>query len=129
MHDVGDPGADAAYCKAFVLELFLEALDLALVGGHELNVVPCCEADVAVAVLVCDVQHLADGNGAKDPRGGYPHRKDLVAAVGLVHHSAGIKPFVMLPVAVVLLDDRRQELLEMWRPDVCGPHFFCLLVC
>ncbi len=80
-------------------------------------------------MLVGHVHQVADGIGAHYPRGGHPHRKDLVAAIGHVHHGAGIEHFVVFPVAVVLLDYRRQELLEMWRTDVRVPHLFCLFVC
>ena len=47
-----------------------------------------------------------------------PHGEELVAGLRDVHHHARLEDLVVLPLAVVLLDDRRQELLVMRRADI-----------
>ena len=75
---------------------------------HELDVVTGGPAQVAAAVLVGDVADLADvgdGHGAGAAHADGVH---LVAAFGHVHQHAGLKNFVVQPLAEILFDDRRE---------------------
>ncbi len=95
-----------------------ERVDVRLVGQQELDVVPAGEAQVAVAVLVRQLRVLADPLGAQQPGRAGPHREELVTRLADVDHHARLEDLVVLPLPVVLLDDRRQEPPEIRRADV-----------
>jgi hypothetical protein len=98
-----------------------ERVDVRLFRQQELDVVAAREAQVAVAVLVRQLRVLADPLGAEEPRRACAHREELVTRLADVDHHAGPQDLVVLPLAVVRLDDRRQELPEIRRADVRAP--------
>ena len=52
------------------------------------------------------------------------HREELVAGFRHVHHDARLEDLVVRPLAVVLLDDGRKELLVVRGADI-GHAFRC----
>ena len=95
---------------------------------QELHVVAAGEAQIATAVLVRQVGEQADGVDAQQARRAGPHRVELLARFGDVAEHAGSEGLVVLPLSVVPLDDRRQELLVVRRSDI-GDSFRFAVSC
>ena len=121
--DVGELAAETADREAHRIEIFDQGLDLGLVDDQELDVVAARPPQVAVAVLVGEVTELANGGDRQQTRRRGADGEELVAGFGDVHHHAGLDDLVVVPLAVVLLDDLGQELLVMWGANV-GNAFF-----
>ena len=79
------------------------------------------EAQVAVAEFVGDVAHFPDEVGAHQPGGADADGIDFGAGFGHVHQHAGLRDFVVFPLAVVFFDDGRQELVIMRRANISYP--------
>ena len=83
-----------------------QRVDIGFVGQQELDVVAARPAQVAAAVLVGQVAELADGRDRQKAGRSGAHREQLVAGLGHVHHHARVEDLVVVPLAVVVLDDR-----------------------
>ena len=130
VHHVADAGAGAAHgelegtaVELAAVELVAQGLHGVFVFHHELDVAAGGPAQVAAAVLVGDVAQLADvgdGHGAGAAHADGVH---LVAALGHVHQHAGLEDLVIQPLAEILFDDRREELIVLAGTDIGDAPF------
>ena len=111
--------------KPTSVNVLLERLDLGLVRQQELHVVAAREAQVAVAVVVGQLGEHAQRLHAQQTRRAAANRVDPIAGMRHVAQDARREVLVVLPLAVVLLDDRMQELLVVRRPDIRNPLDRC----
>ncbi len=118
VNDAGHRVAGAADGDAHLFAGVLQAGDLALVGEQELDVVPGSEAQVAIAEFVGQAAHIFDEVGGHQAAGATPDGKDLGAGFGHVHQHTGLQDFVVFPLAVVVFDDGRQELVKFWGANI-----------
>ncbi len=102
-------------------QFLLQGFDLRFVLEQELNVVPAGEAKVTAAVLVRQIREKAQGLDAGEARRAGADRVQAVAGLRHMAENAGRQVLVVFPLAVVLLDQRRQELLVRRRADVGKP--------
>ena len=115
---VGDRVADAAHREARCGESALAAR-CSPGRQQELDVVPAGEPQVPAAVLVRQVAEPPDRLDAQQPRRAGAHGVQPVARSpprGTI--TPGAQDLVVLPLPVVRLDDRRQELLVVRRTDI-----------
>ena len=130
VHHVADTGTGAAHgelegaaVELAAVELVAQGLHGVFVFHHELDVAAGGPAQVAAAVLVGDVAQLADvgdGHGAGAAHADGVH---LVTALGHVHQHAGLEDLVIQPLAEILFDDRREELIVLAGTDIGDAPF------
>ncbi len=101
----------ATHRKAVAGEGFNQRCDLGLVRHHVFDVGADCEAHMAIGVGVGNVTQLANGVQVHLPLRASAHGPDFIAGVRDVVQHAGAWPVVVLPVAIVLVHQRMQELL------------------
>jgi hypothetical protein len=114
----GELAAEAADRETHRIEILDQGLDFRFVDEQELDIVAARPPHVAVAVLVGDIAELTNRGDREQPRRGGANRKELIAGLRHVHHHTGLDDLVVVPLAVVLLDDLGQKLLVMRGSDV-----------
>ena len=95
------------------IQVVQERFDLILAVNHELDVVPRGEAQISVAVFVRDLADLAEVHDAHEPGSAHADRVDLIAGFGHMYQHARLENLMIEPLAVILLDVRRKEFLEI----------------
>ena len=119
----GGTGTTDRELVATALQVIQQGLNLGLGVEHELDVVPSGEAQVAVTMLIGDVAQFTDMLDADQTGGTDADGVALVTGLALVHQDAGLQDLVIEPLAVVVLDDRREKLFKVRRTDVCDSVF------
>jgi hypothetical protein len=120
MDDVGDTvaGGPDGEPVAAALELCLERLELGLVAYQELDVVPGREPQIAATKLIGDVADVTDEVHADQTGGAHADGVKLGAALGNMYQNTGLQDFMILPLAKVIFDYGRHELVILGRTDV-----------
>jgi len=126
--DIGNAGAGtadgefvAAANEFTAQQVLLQGLDLFKAGNHKFDIIAGGEADIAVAVFVGDVADLANVLRRHKPGAAAPDGEDFVPACGNMDHDARFQDVVIGPFAVVLLDNRRQEIPVMAGSNIGNP--------
>jgi hypothetical protein len=114
--------ASPAHGIILLLQVGDQGFHLALVRQEELDVVPAGEAEVAVAVLVGKPADLADVVGAQQPGRAHSHAVELLSRFGHMFQDAGFEDFVVLPLAVILLNHGGQHFFIVRGSDVGLGH-------
>ena len=130
MNDIGDAGAGPADGKFVTsgdmltaLKVFFQSFHFALAVHHELDVVPRGEPHESVAVFVGDFTELAHVFNGHEPATATPNGENLVACFRHMHQNPGLQDFVVIPFAVIVLNNRGKILPEMPRTQVRQPVF------
>ncbi len=121
MDDVGNSVVGAADWKTVGRELRDERLDEVRVVKQELDVVAASEPQVALAVLVGELGVPADGVDGEQAGRARAHAVDLLPALAHVAEDARLERLMVFPLAVVLLDDRVEELFVVRCSDIRNP--------
>ena len=117
--DVADGVVGAADRESGGLQSFFKRLDVGRVVQQELDVVAAGEAQMAAAVLVGQVREQADASGCSAGAASPPARCRSCRPIRRRGRARpGASDLVVLPLAVVLLDHRVQELLVVRRADI-----------
>ena len=97
----------------------LQRLDVGRIVEQKFDVVAAGEAQIAAAVFVGQIGEQADGLDAQQARRSRPARCRASRPIRRRGRARpGASGLVVLPLPVVPLDDRRQELLVMRRADI-----------
>ncbi len=118
VHDVADRVVGASDREPVRGQFLFQGLDLRFVLEQELNIVAAGEAEVAAAVLVRQRGEKAQRLNAGEPRRGGANRVETVTGLRHVAENARRHVLVIFPLAIVLLDQRRQKLVVTRRADV-----------
>ena len=127
---VADAGAGAAHgelegaaVKLAAVQVVAQGLHGGFVFHHEFDVVTGGPAQVAATVLVGDVAQLTDVGDGHGAGAAHADGVALGAAFGYVQQHAGLKNFMIEPLAEVVFDDRRKIVVVLVGADVGNAAF------
>ena len=123
MHDVADGKADAADQIVFFIQFFQQRLQLCLVRNQKFHVVTGGKTQEAVAILLGDIGDVADEIAADQASRSDADRIEFFAGFTDMAQHAGLRHFMIEPLAVIAFDDRRQHRLIIGRAEICSSHF------